>query len=60
MEIIWNLDAPVVEMDALDLIEINASRADIDRLLVGIPVVFDHTPDRTQRHSPTAHLLTGR
>ena len=28
--------------------------------LVGVPIETDHTPDTTDRPSPTAHLLTGR
>jgi hypothetical protein len=59
MEIIWNLDAPVVEMDAPGLIEINASLANIGVVLVRIPSVLEHAPDTTDRPSPASYPDTG-
>lgn len=55
MEIIWNLDAPVIEMDALGLIEINASLANIGLVLVRIPRVLEHGPDTTHRLSSASY-----
>jgi hypothetical protein len=49
MEIILSLDAPFIEMDALGLIEIDASLADVGVVLVRIPRVIEHAPDGTDR-----------
>ena len=56
MEIIGNLDAPVIAMDALGLIEINASLANIGLVLVGIPRVLEHPTETTDRLSSASYL----
>ena len=55
MEIIGNLDAPVIEMDAPGLIEINASLANIGVVLVGIPRVLEHDPDTIEGLSSASY-----
>ena len=60
MEFIRYFDAPVVEMDALGLVEVDATPADILSLLVGVPGVLDHAPDTTDRPSPASYRITER
>jgi hypothetical protein len=54
-EIIGDLDAPVIEVDAPGLIEIDASFANSGLVLVRIPRVLEHTPETIGRLLPTAY-----
>ena len=59
MEFIRYFDAPVVEMNALGLVEVDASSADILGLLIGVPRVLNHAPDTTDRLSPATYSGIG-
>ena len=56
MELIRNLDAPIVEMDALGLVEVDAASAEILGLLVGVPRVLNHRAETTDRLSTAAYF----
>lgn len=56
MELVRNLDAPIVEMDALGLVEVEAVRTDILGLLVGVPRVLNHRAETTDRLSTIAYF----
>ena len=59
MALIWDLDAPGIEVDTLGLIEVDASLANIDVVLVRIPTVLDHVADTTERPSPASYPDNG-
>jgi hypothetical protein len=46
-------------MDALGLVEVDASSADILGLLVGVPRVLKHVPDTTDRRLPATYSGIG-
>jgi type I restriction enzyme M protein len=54
MELIRNLDAPIVEMGALGLVEVDAASADVLGLLVGVLRVLNHTAETIDRLSTAA------
>jgi len=59
MEIIRDLDAPVIKMDAAGLMEVDASLPNILGVLVRVPTVLDHAPDTTGRPSPATYPDNG-
>jgi len=59
MEIIRDLDAPVIKMDAAGLMEVDASLPNILGVLVRVPTVLDHAPDPTDRRSPATYPDNG-
>jgi hypothetical protein len=46
-------------MNALGLVEVDASSADILGLLIGVPRVLNHAPDTTDRLSPATYSGIG-
>lgn len=62
VEIVRNLNAPGVHVDALRFIEVDASLANVGVVLVGIPSVLDHAEDSSERRlsRPYPALLQSR
>ena len=56
MEPIRNLDAPIVEMDALGLIEVDTSPANVRFVLVRVPRVLNHRAETTDRLSTATYF----
>jgi len=56
VEIVRNLDAPGVHVDALRFIEVDAALANVGVVLVRIPRVVDHAADSSERRLSCDHL----
>jgi hypothetical protein len=56
MDIIRDLNAPVIEMDALGLIEVDTSLADVRFVLVRVPCVLNHRAETTDHLSTATYF----